>query len=104
MNIKGAALIKQAFKKGRECQVLQKALQRCDNRHCMYHGQVDPYPLSHQGSPKTDIFIYIAVILGSYFLIGSALRGTVASKQYREILPSICASNSSKAIRFDNHM
>lgn len=25
MNIKGAALIKQAFKKGRECQVLQKA-------------------------------------------------------------------------------
>jgi hypothetical protein len=26
MNIKGAALIKQAFKKGRECQVLQKAL------------------------------------------------------------------------------
>ena len=70
----------------------------------MHHRQVDSYSVSHQGSPKTDVLIYIAVILGSYFLTGSALRVTVAGKQHQEMMPSICASNSSVAIRFENHM
>lgn len=47
---------------------------------------------------KTDILIYIGMILGSYSLIGSTLRVPVASKQYQEIIPFICSSNTFMAI------